>query len=283
MLCYWLNRRRNYRTLTLNDFQQLLHNSGIHNSQQEALWLIGHALGLSNSQILMRHDFSQDEGLRINALVSRRISGEPLQYILGEADFYGHDFIVGKGVLIPRHDTETLIDGVKLCFAHMDAFRFLDWGTGSGCIAATILLEFPNAYASLLEVSDVARSYAYKNLMRYGLEQRADFDAQGMFDLIISNPPYIPSDNINGLMREVRDFEPHIALDGGRDGMKYYHHIIDLASDRLKQGGFLILEAGDLTQVRIIEACYGFQCLGKILDTGNFPRCIILRRDYLET
>ncbi|MBQ6982911.1 MAG: peptide chain release factor N(5)-glutamine methyltransferase, partial [Synergistaceae bacterium] len=117
-----------------------LDGAGIVNAKQEALWLASHALGVGSAEILARAEFSGDEERRIDALISRRVSGEPLQYILGEADFYGRDFAVGKGVLIPRHDTETLIEGVKKVFRKDEIFRFLDWGTGSGCIAITILL-----------------------------------------------------------------------------------------------------------------------------------------------
>ncbi len=254
-----------------------LERAGVNNARQEALWLLSHALGVGTSEILSRPNFSVDEEHKINAVISRRISGEPLQYILGEADFYGRDFRVGPGVLIPRHDTETLIEGVKKCFSVDDSFRFLDWGTGSGCIAVTILLEFPNSSAKIFDISDEALSYARENLSRYGLEERANYD--GELDLIVSNPPYIPSREIPGLMREVRDFEPGIALDGGADGMDFYREIFMLGLTELKRGGHLILETGSMNQVRELEtlSC-NFEVDGKIFDDGNFPRCLILRR-----
>ena len=119
-------------------------------------------MGLSTTQILARKEFSQNEIEKINSLISRREAGEPLQYIMGEADFYGRDFIVGEGVLIPRHDTETLIEGVKKYFAPEEKFSFLDFGTGSGCIAITILLEFKNSFAYMIEKSDKALTFAKK-------------------------------------------------------------------------------------------------------------------------
>ena len=284
MLWFWLNRRRSCRTLKVDSIISQLERAGVANSQQEALWLAAHALGVSNAEIWARAEFSHDEERRITELVSRRVSGEPLQYILGEADFYGRDFHVGRGVLIPRHDTETLIDGVKKIFAREDKFRFLDWGTGSGCIAVTIMLEFPNAEGCMLDVSNDALSYARCNLERYGLNDRAEFCGDGEFDLIISNPPYIPSGEIDGLMREVRDFEPITALDGGADGMRYYREIIAMAGTRLKRGGYIILETGSLRQVEELENFGGdFESAGRIFDTGNFPRCIILRRGKNET
>ena len=272
------SRHRNYRTLKLKDFTEKLINAGVANPYQEALWIAAHALGIDTAGILARAEFSQDEAQRIDALISRRVKREPLQYIIGEADFYGRDFYVGDGVLIPRHDTETIIDGVKECFEHNDTFRFLDWGTGSGCIGATILLEFPNSRGVMLDVSDKALSFAHKNLKRYCLNDRADFKVSGEFDLIVSNPPYIPSGEINGLMHEVKDFEPITALDGGIDGMTFYREILALAFNNLKSGGYIILETGNFSQVEEIETFSGFQKAGRVYDTGDFPRCVILRR-----
>ncbi|MBQ6968951.1 MAG: peptide chain release factor N(5)-glutamine methyltransferase [Synergistaceae bacterium] len=245
----------------------------------EALWLMSCALGMSSAEILSRSEFSIDEEQKVNALISRRISGEPLQYILGEADFYGRDFRVGPGVLIPRHDTETLIEGVKKCFSVDDSFRFLDWGTGSGCLAVTILLEFPNSSANIFDISDEALSYARENLSRYGLEERAKFGVDSEFDLIVSNPPYIPSRELSGLMREVRDYEPGIALDGGADGMDFYREITELGTLRVRRGGYIIFETGNMNQVRELERLSGdFEFVNTIFDDGNFPRCLILRR-----
>ena len=269
--------------MRLNDISAKLSDAGIANATQESLWIIGHALGIGSAEIFSRDEFSSDESRKIDAMISRRINREPLQYILGEADFYGRDFAVGPGVLIPRHDTETLIDGVKEIFARDDSFTFLDWGTGSGCIAVTILLEFPRSFGVMLDVSHDALNYARENLKRYGLNDRSEiftpeiFDG-GEFDLIISNPPYIPSDEIPGLMREVKNFEPHTALDGGDDGMTFYREILALALKSLKHGGYIIFETGNFQQVNEIETCGGFETVGKIFDTGNFPRCIILRR-----
>ena len=265
--------------MRLNDVQKKLKLAGISNPFQESLWIIGHALKIESAEIFLRDEFSPDESEKIEALISRRSNHEPLQYILGEADFYGRDFHVGPGVLIPRHDTETLIDGVKECFSRDEAFTFLDWGTGSGCIAATILLEFPNSRGCLLDVSPDALNYARKNINAYGLDERAEFSVTGNFDLIISNPPYIPSNEIAGLMREVKDFEPLCALDGGNDGMRFYREIVNLAGDVLRQGGYLILEAGNLIQHDALKSCRGFSFEGEILDGGNFSRCVILRKE----
>ena len=263
------NRHRNFRKLKADDIIKRLEHEGIRNSRQEALWITAHALGVSHAEFYTRPEFTADEERKINALISRRvIDREPLQYILGEADFYGRDFHVGRGVLIPRADTETLIEGVKKCFNADDEFRFLDWGTGSGCIAITILLEFPKSSAYMLDISNEALSYARENLRRYGLNGRAETgrEVSGEFDLIVSNPPYIPTGEIEGLMSEVRDYEPHTALDGGIDGMKYYREIFALAVKHLKNDGYIIFETGSMNQVKALEDYSGdFETVGVII------------------
>ena len=241
---------------------------------------MSYALGASHSAILSRKDFSPEETAKIEAVISRREAGEPLQYIFGGAEFYGRDFCVGSGVLIPRHDTETLIDAVKKCVAPEESFAFVDWGTGSGCIAVTLLLEFPNAFAYMTDASPEALKYAEKNVSRYGLEARTAVNQlPESCRAIISNPPYIPSGEIEGLMRSVRDYEPHSALDGGEDGMKYYHEIYSLGMRILEPHGYIILETGSMKQVQALKVSDGnFVFAGEVLDGGNFPRALIFRR-----
>ena len=250
---------------------------------QEFLWLTSYALGLSSSQIMAREKFSDDEIAKINALIKRRENHEPLQYIMGTADFYGRDFEVGEGVLIPRHDTETLIEAAKKYFSPEKKFTFLDWGTGSGCIAVTLLLEFKNSFAVMLEKSPDAIYYAKKNLERFNLNDRAEIIEElpdKIFDLIISNPPYIPSREIKNLMPEVKNFEPESALDGGIDGMNFYKLIFSQAKSALKADGYIILETGNLEQVNTLKNLdENFIFEDEFLDTGNFPRCLVFRRN----
>lgn len=249
-------------------------------SEQEALWLKAYALGLNTSQLLARSEFSPEEEAKIASVIARRESGEPLQYIMGEADFYARDFRVGEGVLIPRHDTETLIQAVLKHIPRKASFKFIDWGTGSGCIAITLLLEYPHSSAYMLEVSTKAAYFARLNLQRYGLTGRAQLLSVPDFpqcELLISNPPYIPSGEISTLMSEVRDFEPHSALDGGEDGLKYYHEIFALA--QAKQCSYIVLETGSLNQVQSLKS-FGceFSCCDEVLDNSNFPRALVFRR-----
>ena len=237
--------------------------------------MIAYALGVAHSEVYAKDEFSPDETAKIESVIARREAGEPLQYILGEADFYGRDFHVGSGVLIPRHDTETLIAATMKYFAQDEAFTFTDWGTGSGCIAATILLEFPKAYAYLVEASTDARKYASTNLERYNLVDRAEFvDTLPVCELTISNPPYIPSGEISSLMNCVRDYEPRTALDGGDDGMKYYRQIFAQA-----QCNCIILETGNFQQVHALRTMSSkYMCCDEVRDDGCFPRCLVFTR-----
>jgi len=250
---------------------------------QELKWLASYALNISVAELMARENFSFEEISKINSLIERRKNHEPLQYIMGIADFYGRDFEAGPGILIPRHDTETLIEAVKKIFAPNDKFTFLDWGTGSGCIAITLLLEFQNSYAYMLDVSSKALEYAEKNLARFNVQDRAKIITninpnEKIFDLIISNPPYIPSGEIKNLMPEVRDFEPVLALDGGEDGMNFYKLIFSQAENILKPNKYLILEAGDLAQVQKLKFLdEKFLFTNQILDTGNFPRALTFK------
>ena len=232
-------------------------------------------MGVGTAQVLARNEFSPEETAKIEALTARRGKGEPLQYILGEADFWGRDFRVGSGVLIPRHDTETLIQAVMRHFPRDEAFTFTDWGTGSGCIAATILLEFPKTFAYLVEASPDAKNYALVNLERYHLMDRAEFsDTLPTCTLTVSNPPYIPSGEIAGLMADVRDYEPHMALDGGDDGLKFYRHIFAQADCQC-----IILETGNLQQVNALKTINSkYICIDEVLDDGGFPRCLVFTR-----
>lgn len=279
MLCYLQSRHRNYKILKVN-FLERLKRANIQNYEQEYKWLVCEALNISSTEFYLKNnDFTQEELEKINILISRRENNEPLQYIFGEADFYGREFYVGKGVLIPRNDTETLINAALKLTPKDSQIKFLDWGTGSGCIGITLLLERENSFAYLLEKNQDAIFYAKKNISRYKLEERVKFSLPDeKIDLLISNPPYIPSNEIAGLMPEVKNYEPHSALDGGIDGMKFYRKIFSEAKNILKSGGFLILEMGNNFQVEYLRNFSNeFKFIESFFDNGNFLRCMVWR------
>ena len=271
--------------MKVNEYIKRLELSGISNASQEVMWLMSGALGLSHSQILTRKNFSREEVDSLEKIISRRELGEPLQYILGSESFYGYSFQVGQGVLIPRHDTESIITAAKNYFSHEQTFSFLDWGTGSGCIAITLLLEFPNSFAYMLDVSSEALNYSRKNLAHYQLSGRSRIitdinEIDSDLELVVSNPPYIPSGEINSLMKTVRDYEPLIALDGGDDGMKYYREIFAQGESLLKHDGYIILEAGDLSQVQALKnLSHNFMFRREFPDSNNFPRALAFQKE----
>jgi len=275
----------------LNNFITRLKNLNISNPEQEFKWLACHALNINSAQLLTR-DFSEQDFNILNKFIVRREQGEPLQYIINSSSFYGRDFITGPGSLIPRQDTESLINAALELFNNNLNLKFLDWGTGTGCIAITLLLELQNSFAFMLDKSQDALNYARQNLEKYNLKDRAELllnleDSQDNFkifkpenfannlDLIISNPPYIASNQIQNLMREVRDYEPHSALDGGADGLDYYKIIFNLASSSLKAQGRLILEIGDHNQFNYLKNFdNNFKFIKAFKDNSSFPRCM---------
>ena len=263
--------------------------AGVPNAEQEARWLVCSTLRLSTEGLLLHpeRELTDGEAALLDGLARRREAGEPLAYILGEWQFYGRDFDVGPGVLIPRPETERLIDAARTLLPRDERFVFLDWGTGSGCIALTLLLEFPNSSALMAERSPEALAWARRNLARHGLEARArliptetpaDIFINHECGLVISNPPYIPTGDIPGLMREVRDHEPHEALDGGADGARCYEALLERAAKWLRPEGFLVLEVGCESSEQRLEFLLpdkGFKPV-PVSESGGisaFPHC----------
>ena len=185
----------------------------------------------------------------------RRAEGEPLQYILGEWEFFGLPFYVGEGVLIPRPDTEIIVEQALAAIGSLPSPRVLDLCAGSGCIAAAVAAHHPHAVVTAVELFEPAYTYLRRNIDRLRLpitavqadclkEDESEPWIQNAFDLIVSNPPYIPTETLPHLQREVRR-EPMAALDGGPDGLRFFREIARLWPRHLKPGGSLILETGD--------------------------------------
>ena len=259
--------------------------AGIDNAMGEADLILVRLLRVPRAFILGHPEkILADKELRlIDEIVARRLTGEPLQYILGEAHFWGMTFEVGEGVLVPRPDTEFLVEAALKRLPPDEPSLFLDWGTGSGCIAIALLAERPGARAVMAEKNPRSIKWAWRNLKRYALHGRAllwhsrepeDIPVgKGSLDLIVSNPPYIPTKDIEGLMREVRDHEPRMALDGGEDGMDFYRKLFNSVPALLKDGGALILEIpGGVppgAPPGLVE---------KIADFSGNPRCLVWER-----
>lgn len=223
-------------------------------------------------------------------LVHRSSRGEPLNYLTAEREFYGFPFRVTPDVLIPRPETEILVEkAVELGRLRARALRFVDVGTGSGCIAVSVARQLPDARGWATDLSQRALAVARENARRLGVPERLEFvcgdllecfSALPAFDLILSNPPYVPGPEISGLPRTVREHEPRAALDGGVSGLEIYARLIPQASCRLAESGCLLVEigAGQAREVaeRIERA--GLVLTETILDLQSIPRCLVARK-----
>jgi release factor glutamine methyltransferase len=190
---------------------------------------------------------------KFQALAARRLRGEPIDRILGHKEFYGLRFGLNAGTLVPRPETEMLVDKALQIIEGRGKRRILDLGTGTGCIAISILAVNPQASAVAIDANADAVAMAQENAERLGIGKRLEvrhgswfepLETGETFDVIVSNPPYIASSVIGTLMPEVKDHDPHLALDGGRDGLDAYRAILAEARKRLKREGALVLEIG---------------------------------------
>ena len=223
---------------------------GVDNARLEAEWLLCAATGLDRVGLYLNFDkpLNDDELRSYRSMVARRGKREPLQHILGTQEFCGLEFEVTPEVLVPRHDTEVLVDEAVIRFP--GARTILDIGTGSGCIAVVMGTRMPRASVVAVDISQPALEVARRNAARHGVAieflQGSLFQpvVGRRFDLIVSNPPYIPSSDIEVLEPEVRDFDPRMALDGGADGLEVYRHLIPEAPGFLNPGGWLLVEVG---------------------------------------
>jgi release factor glutamine methyltransferase len=234
----------------LNWTKGYLAEKGVENPRLEAEWMLCEALSLDRVGLYLNFDkpLTETELATYRGMVGRRGKREPLQYILGSQEFMGLDFQVSPAVLIPRHDTEVLVtEGAKRGAA---ARSILDIGTGSGCVAIALAKALPEAEIFSVDISGealvVARSNAEHNGVTVQFSQGSLFEpfAGERFDMILSNPPYIPAADLATLQQEVRGFEPLGALDGGADGLDFYRRITAGAPEHLNPGGWLLFEVG---------------------------------------
>lgn len=276
--------------MTVNEIYQsglkLLENNNIENSKFEAQSLLQKAFSLDRIGFIIHKTDKADENCSHNFLkfIEKRISGEPLQYILGEWSFMGFDFKVGRGVLIPRDDTEVVVNLCIDFLKNRTDKKTVDLCSGSGAIAVA-LDKISGAKVTAVEIDETAFSYletnvkennsSVKPVMADALEICETF-ADGELDLIVSNPPYIKSADIETLQKEVR-LEPRLALDGGEDGCDFYREIVSRWSRKLKKGGALAFELGEnqADAVKALMTEQGFSDFKISLDFGGVQRAII--------
>jgi len=268
--------------------------AGVGEYMFEAELLMAEALGMNRAGVIARLKDTPDADAvdRFHKLVARRAGREPLQYITGRQEFYGHTFHVAPGVLVPRPETEIIVE-VGIAFIKETGGRTAaDIGTGSGCIAISLAAGLPEAVIYAIDSSDAALKIAAENAGQNGVAGRVRFLRGDLFgplaeagltgglDLIVSNPPYIPSVDIQGLQAEV-GFEPLQALDGGQDGLDIVREIIRQAPEYLKPGGGLLIETGfgQAGAVRdIVEALSGLEFIKYIQDFAGIERVLVARK-----
>ncbi len=243
------------------------------------------AAGIDSARLDARllHEHAGDDSAFFEAAIIRRLSHEPVAAITGHKEFWSLDFAVGPGVLIPRPDTETLIEeAMRLVPDRAAPLRIADLGTGSGAILVAALTEFPNASGIGFELSPQAHAYAARNAARH-VGSRAEIRladwavAQGPFDLVFSNPPYIRRDDIAALQPDVRLHEPHAALDGGPDGLDAYRALAGLLPGVLAPGGFALLEIGEGQGPDMEPLFAGLELVRISPDLAGIPRCVVLK------
>ncbi len=234
--------------------KRALVNAGITTAALDARLIVTHALGIGMAEFLAHDDILIDENnaTRLETAISRRAQHESVARITGVKEFWGLPFRLSADTLEPRPDTETLVEAVLDHYPdRLAPLRFLDLGTGTGCILIALLSEFPNATATGVDISPDALATAQDNAEANGVITRATFvqsdwltDVTGTFDVIVSNPPYIRSEVMSTLTSEVRDFDPTRALDGGTDGLDAYRRILADCPPFLRHDGSVFFEIG---------------------------------------
>jgi release factor glutamine methyltransferase len=267
--------------------ESFLHEKAIDNPRLDTQILLAHVLKCKRIDLYVRSDEEPSDAVRaaFKDLIRRRVEGCPVAYLVGQREFYQLTLEVGSAVLIPRPETELLVMEALRLIKGKDAPRVLDIGTGSGCIALAIARHHLTARITATDISPDALALANKNAERLGLAARIRF-LQGdlfepvrgdRFDLIVSNPPYVSADEFPQLIKEVRDFEPRLALDGGPDGLAIYRRLIAKAPAHLEENGRLLLEIGATQESAIRDLIAMQKLFGPALchrDAQKLPRVI---------
>lgn len=256
--------------------------AGFQTPELDAKLLLQHITGYSSAQLISKSNdiISVEQSLEFADFVERRLSHEPVHRILGYREFYGRDYLLSEETLIPRPDTETLVEEV----INLKPNKVLEIGTGSGAIAVSLAAELPEVEIMATDISKNALETASKNAAVHGVDNRVTFakadlfsGIDGTFDLIVSNPPYIPSLEIKTLQKEVQAFDPRRALDGGQDGLDFYRAIFEKSASCLKPKGKVCVEIGmgqekDVSNIAITN---GYTNVTVIKDLNQINRVII--------
>ncbi|MFT9256576.1 MAG: peptide chain release factor N(5)-glutamine methyltransferase [Acetobacter sp.] len=266
-----------------------LSEAGIENPRREVRLLLQHALGQSAEQMLARSARDAVPAALFLSWLERRAAHEPFAYITGSKGFWSLDLAVSGASLVPRADTETLVSCVlEYCPDHGRSLSVRDLGTGSGCLLLAVLAEYPAAWGVGVDINPQAAGLARLNAERSGLAGRAVMMAgewvqaladHARFDVVLSNPPYIPTQDLQTLMPEVREHEPIAALDGGADGLDAYRVLCQRLPSLLAPGGIGVFEIGigQEPALRELAAQAGLSVVAVQPDLGGIPRAVVLR------
>jgi release factor glutamine methyltransferase len=257
-------------------------------ARRDAELLLMHLLKRSRAWLIAHNDelLADELSVSYTELLERRRKGEPIQYITGETEFYGLPFLVTPDVLIPRPETEHLVEKVIEMASNFVAPRIVDVGTGSGAIAVALAHKLPQASITATDISSRALALAEENAKRNGVAVRfllgdllAPVEGE-RFEIIVSNPPYVAMADRDSLDVEVREYEPALALFAGEDGLEIYHRLIPAAFDALTPGGFVVLEIGygQSTAIADLLTSAGFECVEFVPDLQGISRVACARR-----
>jgi len=274
----------------LDDTARYFIDAGIESARLDAHLLLAHVLGMSREEMLMRGNISlsPQQEKQFAALAARRINREPMAHLLGAREFWGLNFKVSEKTLDPRADSETIIEALlHYKPIRSQPLKILDMGTGTGCLLLSALSEYPSAMGVGVDISDEALAVATANAEALGLKNRALFkksdwnsEIKGVWDVVISNPPYIPTEEIPKLSPEVAMFEPKLALDGGVDGLHCYRAITRFLPEILAEDGIALLEIGigQAKDVAGLVSANGLNVAQVACDLAGIERCIVIQK-----
>jgi release factor glutamine methyltransferase len=270
---------------TVKKASQILKNHNIHSHELDAQIILSNIMGVKRESLITNNEINISKKImeKYDSAIKRRIKKEPVAYIIGKKEFWSEDFMVNHGTLIPRPETELLIYKI-INFFKNKKINILDIGTGSGCILLSILKELNFSRGIGIDISAKAIQMAKVNSKNLNLFYRSKFKVIdlnkfniGKYDLIVSNPPYIPSKDIKNLSKDITNYEPLIALNGGSDGLDLIKKVIYKSNHLLKREGLLALEIGhsQYQKVSYILRSNGYREMSKEYDFNRNVRCII--------
>ena len=270
----------------LKESNIFLMKNNIKNSQLDSEILMSEVIGKDRKYIILNSNetLNEKEILKFKSLIDQRSKGKPVAYLINKKFFWKYEFFVNKNVLIPRPDTEIIVENVLKIYKKKNKINFLDIGFGSGCILLSILKERKDFKGTGIDISNHALKVCKINAYKLGVKNRvklfkSDIDkfSNGKYDLIISNPPYIKNLDLKYLEKDVIDFEPKLALDGGLDGISEIRKIVKKSSELIKNGGKLILEIAynQKKEVKQLLIKNSFYINSVVKDYANNDRCII--------